>query len=192
MDYDQSYSFSEDYSLRGGGLRVGPIDEIEDDVAVLRGEFKPKRPLRFGRRQGKRVCDVIWTTLVIPVLVSKRFCTVLEREGFTGWSTYLVAVYDGEGRRLRGYKGLSITGRAGPVDDSRSKKVWRPPYVEGGPRIRRQVGLFFKNDQWDGSDIFLPEGSCWVIVTKQVKDALQGLNIPNVEFRPLSNLERDI
>ena len=141
---------------------------------------------------GKRVCDVIWTTLLPIVLVSKRFRDVLRREAFTGWSAYPVKVYDHEDDELRGYTGLAVTGRAGAVDYTRNEKVWHT-FTKGGPRFRCRVGLFIDNDEWDGSDFFQLEGRSNIVVTQRVKDALVAeLKIPNVKFDPLSSYAHDV
>jgi hypothetical protein len=101
-------------------------------------------------------------------------------------------VYDAEGKQLRGYAGLAITGRAGTIDSSRSKKVWRGPHFEGGPKWQNYLGMYFTNDQWDGSDFSLPGDTGWMIVTERVMEALKAeLFIPNVEFQRLTEVERD-
>ncbi len=193
VDYGKLYRFSEEFALRGRGFRASAESgAIEDPHALLRGEWRPRTAIRFHHQAGKRVCDVIWTGFVAVVLVSRRFRDVLRREGFTGWSTYPVKVYDHEDNELSGYTGLAVTGRAGAVDHSRSKKVWRRR-IKGGPRLQRYVGMFIENDEWDGSDLFQMAGRSTKLVTERVKEALQAeLKIPNTEFDQLSTFEHDI
>ena len=193
-DYDKLYRFGENFALWAGAFRAGPIDEVESEYALFKGELRPRRAVRFGWRQGRRVRDIIWTTLPPLVLISKRFRDVLERAGLTGWSTYPVKVYDQEGRQVRGFFGLAVTGLAGAVDNSRSKRVWRGPWVEGGPKSQNYLGMFFKDDEWDGTDIFRPQKSSWIIVTERFKKALEeaDLDVRNVKFDKLSTYERDI
>lgn len=191
-DYDKLYWFHENFGPFARGLRVNPQEgSIADPVGLLRGEVRPAKAIPFYHDRGKRVCDVIWTGF-FAVLISKCFRDLLRTEGFTGWSTYPVAVHDHEGKRLRNYFGLAVTGRAGPIDDSRSKKVWRGPHFEGGPKFQQYAGMYFKNDEWDSSDLFVPKQSAFIIISDRVMNALKSLKIPNVQFDCLSTFERDV
>lgn len=193
IDYNKLYEFGEDHSLRGKRFRAAPEDPFAvDEVALSRGEACAGQAIRFDYRMGKCICDVIWTTLLPLTLISKKFRDVLKRESLTGWTTFPAKVYDQVGKEIKGYAGLAVTGRAGPIDNMRSQKFLREPYVEGGPCIPCYRGMYFKDDEWDGSDFCMPQGRTSIIVTQRVKDALKELMIPNVEFRQLSTDERHI
>ena len=186
IDYGALFEFGEDFSCHHA-FRAGPKDgAIDDPWALCRGDFRPRTAIEFFHSEGRDVYDVIWTGFVAVVLVSRRFRDVLERAEFTGWTPYPVKVFDEVGEEIRGYCGLAFTGRSGPVDYSRSQKVWRKPRYKGGPKYQEYVGLFFKEDRWDGTDLFLPENTAHKIITEKVKNALSKLDIPNVGFERLT------
>ena len=191
-DYDHLYRFGENFRPFARGLRAGPEDNGLDANGITLGIVRPKQAVRFVHASGKRLCDVIWTTYLPLVLISKRLRDLLEHEQLTGWSTYPVSVHANGGNTLCNYFGLSVTGRAGPIDNRRSRKVSRGPKLEKGSKFQRCLGMFFKDDEWDGSDIFVPEKTTFIIMTERAKDAIGALKIPNVEFDSLRTLERDI
>lgn len=194
MRYDRLYDLREEFEC-DGAFRGAPEDGvIADPFALLGNVEKPTRPIRFDYHcsGGESVCDVIWTGFVAVVLLSDPLVDVLRGEAFSGWTTYPAEVYDKRSKKLPKYHGLAVTGRAGPIDNTRSERVWRGPYFPGGPKVEQYVGLYFQYDRWDGSDIFLPEGSGWIVVTERVKDVLDSLDIPNIKLVRLTTLERDV
>ena len=46
-------------------------------------------------------------------------------------------------------------------------------------RAASQIGLFFDEKCWDGTDVFTAEGSTLVFMTRRVKDALEAVKISN-------------
>ena len=124
-----------------------------------------------------------------PVLISGHVIGALRQGSFTGWTTYPVELYDKKGVRIPDYHGLAVTGRCGPIDRSRSRKVRRRPFVPGAVPPDFWVGLFFKDDRWDGADIFLSEGTGYIIVAERLKNALESLRIPNIKFERLDTHE---
>jgi hypothetical protein len=101
-----------------------------------------------------------------------------------------VSVLDKTGLEIPGYSLLQITGRAGPIDDSRSQMVWCEPERPVGDRYPAWVGLYFALDSWDGSDLFVPAHSGFVIVTERVKAAFEDEGITNVSLTPLLEVKR--
>ena len=119
VDYSQFYVF-------GNRGKRFPLhvniegEEAEDSVALLRGEIRPTRPLRCTWNSGGMLKDILGSSWAILMLVSDRVVEIATREGFTGWLTYPVEVYDRKERPVPGYHGLSVTGRCGPVDESKA------------------------------------------------------------------------
>jgi uncharacterized protein YjbI with pentapeptide repeats len=147
----------------------------------------------FERVYGSRPYDLICTGHGnCLLLVSKRVIRVLRESGFTGWETYPVAVPGRWGLRLRGIAGLAITGRCGPIDETKSERRSRPPHVPGGEAVEVLVGCYFDAATWDGSDLFLPEGWGAAVVTERVKTALERAGVRNAHFERLSEYERPI
>ena len=161
--------------------------EAESDTLldVDRGEMIPEQPIPVRHDAGGKPRDVIWTTWAIPVVVSERVIDLLRASGFTGWATYPVTVYDRDGATLDGYRGLSTSGRCGPLDYSRSEPVSVP--VPGGGEGLQYRGKYFDPASWDGSDFFLPSsGFGGRFVVAAVKRAFEDAKIRNVDFERLS------
>ena len=150
-----------------------------DSNALFRGDWDPPRPLRFKRAEGSIPLDFVQTTLFVPYLVSDRVVEALS--DLSGWRTFAVD--------FEGYHGLSITGRSGPPVDEWSEEVTIPPRAPGGRPGRRLKGLYFDPDEWDGSDVFVPDGTAFVIVRGAVADALRKIGATNVLLTPLPELE---
>lgn len=187
MDFDRLYEMG--HIGRRRALHVEPreLERIPDGYALYGGEVRPDRPLIFDFKKGasgSTAYDFVGTTLPPLKLISDRVVEVLR--SFSGWSTYPVEVYGKKGERIPGYHGLSITGRCGPIDDSRSQPRIRPPASPAGRATREWIGLYFDPATWDGSDLFLPRGSGGTFVTEAVKTALERARITNVQFTPLT------
>jgi hypothetical protein len=189
LDYAKLFAMREDFSSRHA-FRARPSRAVGLKMSLLLGVDLPKSAIDFQWDEGSDLHDVIWTTYAGLPLVSESFVDRLDATGFTGWSTYPIILTDRQALPIAGYHGLSITGRAGPIDRERSQLSVRPPRVQRGSPIARRIGLFFRNDEWDGSDFSVPEGSAYKIVTERVVNALKDLDIPNVKFENLVDLER--
>jgi len=95
-----------------------------------------------------RTClgDVLDTGVPNFILISKRLESIFQVNGFTGWKTYPVQVYN-EGKMVESpyYRGLSITGRGGYVLDEKTMDK----------KTRRTRKSTYDTSQWDGADFFL-------------------------------------
>jgi hypothetical protein len=132
--------------------------------------------------------DIIWTGSAVPVLVSDRVVSILDREGFEGWTTYQVALSGKLGEPIEGYRGLVVHGRCGEIENQRSIKFDK--IMPGGvfPWWR---GLYFDPATWDGSAFFMPAGNVgWIFVVEAVKLAFEKAKVKNVVFTPLDKVER--
>lgn len=180
----------EGLGARGSALRVTSRELLDDDFSLARGECRPSQPIEFVRDEGRTPHDVIGTTYASLMLASERLVTVLDRNHFTGWTTFPVRVALDGGRELQGYRGLAVTGRCGAIDDSLSAEILLPPPVPGGRAGRALRGLCFPPASWDGSDVFTAEDYAGAFVVNRVKEALEAARVTNVEFSRLSTLER--
>jgi hypothetical protein len=52
------------------------------------------------------------------------------------------------------------------------------------------VGLFFDETSWDGSDLFQPQGTLFVLVRDSVRRALEEAKVRNVAFERITDIER--
>jgi len=46
-------------------------------------------------------------------------------------------------------------------------------------------------DTWDGSDLFLPEGTGYKFVTEEIKTALEKAKIRNIWFERITEIENE-
>jgi hypothetical protein len=184
VDYTRFYAVSEDF-IRGA-FRVHALGDIGDPFALTLGEVQPTTPLRFHHDEGTKLKDFVGTTCLLNI-VSDRFVDALAP--FSGWTTYEVEIYDKTGDLVPGYHGLAITGRSGPIDDDLSPVMVLPPPVPEGKAMPHRIGIRFWPDTWDGSDVFAPEESTWMLVTQPVRDALAAAKLTNVELKRITEIE---
>jgi hypothetical protein len=188
FDYSGFVSLSDDF--RPGALRVEGVDpELEgerrwDPYDVFTGRFVPPRPLRFRRDEGKTAYDFVSTTLFSPRLISQRVVDALTARSVTGWRTFPVELEDGGD----GFHGLSVTGTSGPPVQEWSEEVTVPAPTPRGRPSQKLKGVLFDPDLWDGSDLFVPEGTAYVLGTAKVAAALQDIGATNVEVTPITDV----
>lgn len=181
------YMFSN--ALRRTALHLRPVAPDIDDGAIVRAHITPKEPVVFEHSSCSRPMDLAGTELPGMNLLSSRAIDLMREHGFTGWRTYAVEVTGKNKEAVEGYHGLQVYGRCGPIDDSKSRQVWREPVVEGGPRFQVWLGHYFDVDTWDGSDFFMPaevggRENLLMYVTERVKIAFEKAKLTNVEFEP--------
>ncbi len=162
------------------------MDDV-DPFALTAAEYRPPSPRRYRPVLGRVPKDFITATDLTSV-VSERFVDVLERGRFTGWTLYPVEIVRKDGRSVQGYHGLAVTGRC-RIDNELTRPAIFPPLIPGLPPRRGWNGLFFDPGSWDGSDIFLGEGTGFVIVIHAVRLALEAASISNLLMTPLSEQE---
>lgn len=165
---------------------------------LLAGDYEGiKFPAIFIHETGRRWEDILGVGTASLYIISEKIKNIFERNNLTGWKTFPIEVLNKEGRKLIGYYGMSITGKCGPVDNSKSEIVpyTRIPYLSGEKAYKGyHVGL----DKWDGSDFFIPEGVFAIIGSQKVADVfkenqikrLKPVNLADVERR-LVDLEKD-
>lgn len=188
VDASEFYLVSEAFTP--GALRVRALRSL-DEFAVLRGDSVPEVDLpTFERGDGREPLDLVGTSYSTLWLVSDHLVRTLRENGITGWSTYPLTILDSGGPPLVGYRGFVVSGRCGPIDESRSREVSRPSPVAGQPPYKAWIGLYFAPESWDGSDLFLPSGTGYVLATLKAKRALEGARVRNVGFEALPSVER--
>ena len=152
--FDRLYLLGEPGTSRA--FRADLALSIDQAFAITRAESHPDEPVRAKWSMGGRQpTDMIWTRIAAPVLVNDRVIGLLEALGARGWNTYRIELVGRDGDKVSGYRGLSVHGRCGGIDNSRSVKVMKR--YPGGvfPEWR---GLFFDPETWDGSELFMPAG----------------------------------
>jgi hypothetical protein len=86
------------------------------------------------------------------------------------------------------YLGLTIVGRAGPIDDARSEVRLKRYPARSRPAL---YGLYFDPATWDGSDLFVSdEEAAWPFATSKVERLFREASVRNIEFVPATTFER--
>jgi hypothetical protein len=165
-----------------------PVELTVNPRDLLLGEAADS-VTRFVSEYGLVPYDLVGCTFVELKLVSRAFCDALEARRMTGWDTYPVEFTGRHGERLADFQGLAVTGRSGAMERAKSQQVIKPPRKPGGQGKRWRRGLFFAPESWDGSDIFIPEGSAWLLVTDRVKEAITDAGLTNIEFQRVTEVE---
>ena len=159
-----------------------------EDHDVASGRRSLAAPLVYDYAEGSRARDMIDTTDG-NTLVSERLVAALRACGATGWSTYPVRVTGRNGRPLKGYEGLVVAGRCGPLDERNLPRRWAPPPVPGGKEAYVWVGFRFDETTWDRTDVFRPEGTMLTFVTERVADSLRRARLLNAYIKPFEEVE---
>jgi len=169
--------------MRGSGTPY-----LRNGREITRGEAPPPaRYLLKWAMGGARPSDFILPCAVAPIVVSGRVVSLLEEHACTGWGSYPVSVVDKNGKRCKGYRGLIVRGRCGPVDLNMSEVVLEELPVGWLPSFR---GHLFDPGSWDGSDIFMHRqpGSCVVMVSDRVRAAFKKAKVKNVRLEALDGM----
>lgn len=143
-------------------------------------------PLTFRQEQHTNL-DVIETGTSL-LLISNMFKAALEKDVLTGWKTFPIKLLDKTNREIFGYHGLSIMGRCGPINYSKSRIVYRE-LVEGMPPIKFYRGYEFDLKQWDHTDIFCPSNLQKIIISSRCAKIIKENCISNLRLIELSDCE---
>ncbi len=162
--------------------------ELDSERKLLMGLYDGfSFPVLFKQSTdfGNKLCDIIGTGTAYLYLISENIKKVLEVNKLRGWKTFELELLDKKGNEIRGYHGLSITGRCGPIDYEKSE-IFEKQTVPNGPVTKYYKGLHVGLDKWDGTDFFLPEGNLGIIITKKAADIIKKNKLTNID---LTNLE---
>lgn len=170
-----------------GLFRASPIAAL-DYLAILRGEVAPKGVIPFAWISGSdRAGDMVYTDALFPVLLSSRGRMALE--GIKGWTSYPVSLRDSSGHLLRDFQLLVVQGRCGRIDFGKSTAI-RQKYPRGV--FEEYRGIFFDEDSWDHSDVFMPENRVgFIFVSERARMAIETLGSPSPHFESLDQFQFD-
>lgn len=159
----------------------------ESTKQVMKGTEPPKTPVPFVYYRGSREKGILFGG-ISKCLIHESVIRVFKENQFTGWDTFPIEAYDKSNKKLEGYYGLFVKGRCGKIIDSWSPIEERPS--PAGFMRPVKVGLYFEPDSWDGSDIFSPDGTTAIFVTKRVKETIERLKINTVIFENITETTR--
>ncbi len=160
-----------------------------DSHCLIRGLYDGiEFPIIFEQKYGKKLLDIIDTGYASLYLISGRFKELLETNEFTGWKVYNVEVFDKLGKQIFGYYGLSVIGKCGPIDYSKSQII-KKQLVPNGKFSEYYKGKYIGLDTWDKSSLFLPEDNNGIIVTEEVSKVIKRNKLSNVSLKNLADYE---
>lgn len=194
IDFSRFYELHDPLSNRPLRITVrGYSDWVTSEYAwmLFRGQVSPEQPIKLVGYMGGQVTDFLWSDLVNMVCVSDRVIETLGTNEVTGWTTYPVEVYGRKGEPLPGYHGFAVTGGECRRDRSRSQIITKQA-VPGGKPFEVYKGLYFYEEDWDGSDIFIIRRYGGIVVTEKVYKILKPAKVTNVKLTPLPEVERDV
>jgi hypothetical protein len=172
----------------GGTCTLSALEPGPPAEQLAPGTSVPEEPVAFRVVEKRKVGDLVGTGFTGLVVASPALVGCLTEHGFTGWSTFPIRVEGLLADGLAGYRGLSITGRSGPIDDGLSERVVLPPYVPGAPSMPHRKGFCPEPGSWDGSDLFVPEGTFFRCVTSSVRDALVSARLVGLGLQRMSDM----
>lgn len=158
---------------------------------LFRGRVYLDRPLNLGIQSGGQLTHFLWSSFPPIVCISTYVVELLQAYGVTGWTTYPVEIYGRKGEPLTGFNGFAVTGSECRRDRSRSEILTRQAVPEG-EHFEVYKGLYFYEEDWDGSDIFRVRSSGGTIVIDKVKKIFKQAKVTNVKLTPLPEVERDV
>ena len=160
--------------------RMGDGIDFEFYRRVLMGQAPADTIVEHTVQTGRRISDIMGTSLVTATVVTKRVVLLLQERELTGWRPYRTRLFDKKGQALEGeFFSLGVIGRAGPPDMARIVKEW--DVKADGTKVPKRFGggLFFHLERWDGSDFSLIDESKATVVTQRVLAALEEAGVGN-------------
>jgi hypothetical protein len=167
------------------------IDDVDIStlIALNQGKDATVRSLRAHYVMGRsKPADIVFTTQVFPLLFNERVRDLLISEGVSGWGSIPCTLHGKHGEEWQ-YNYLTVAGRCGEIDNSKSTKYFEQ---KPGGRFPAWKGLFFDEATWDGSDVFQPRGSANLFVVDRVRTLLERAKVKHVKFEALDEYKRTI
>jgi hypothetical protein len=161
-----------------------------DTYKFTRGELQVDSPIPFDWVNGNKFYDAIPCN-VGEHLLHNRLFELLTRERITGFDSIPAAI-SFKDKVIDDYSCLIVTGRVLVEDYYKGEIIDKGPIVPGGSSVIIKKGIYFDENSWDHSDIFLLEETLYVIVTQKVKDLIDKLNLTNILLTDIAESERAI
>ena len=145
-------------------------------------------PVVFKQEDGNRWHDIIDTGWPSLFLISSEFRDFLIGNSFRGWKTFEVEVLDKKNNLIKGYYGMSVTGRCGKIYFDRSEIVEKK-FSEQGTVGKYYKGIHFNINEWDGSHFFIPVDYFGIFISGQVVTSLKKFKFTNINIENVQNIE---
>jgi hypothetical protein len=144
--------------------------------------------LKFSYSSGNKYCDLIFCGRISSFLLSSRIIDLLFDNNITGWKAHPAIIYDKKNRIIDGYFLFEIIGKSGVIDWNKSDK-FKKQFVSNAPFAEMVRGIYPDLSFWDGSDIFMAEGSLFIFMTEKVKDLFIKNRVTNVNITKTTEFE---
>jgi len=150
---------------------------------MLRGMRGFTGCVRFETTKGTTPGDFLWNGSLL-IVISEKVLSIWSK--YKSFTTYDVEVTN---KRIPfKYYGIAVTGQGGPLDFRKSKARY---YTEkGGTRVIMALkGLYFDEDQWDGSDImYIDEYALGCLISERVKEEMRKAKVTSCEYTPIEEV----
>lgn len=166
-----------------GSVRV-TFDSIEAAHSLASFSSIPQGPVLLSQISGYKWLDIVPSSFAEVLLVSQRCRSLLS--GFSGCTFVDTLVRTKQGTYIDNLSILVVTGRSGRIKPEEAQIVWKRA-VPGGPLYEARYGLVF--DDWDGSDIFRPQESSFILVTDKIRDEVLTRQLSNLVLKPVDEVE---
>jgi hypothetical protein len=189
MSIESFYSFGSTFSSQPVSIKNDKLNWERYCELVIGNYNNITLPIIFKQTSGKKWTDLLTPPSVSVCIISKKFYKILEENSVTGLRTFPVCIIDKQERDINDYIGISIIGKCGKIDYSKSE-VYEKQYVPEGPMIKYYKGMRIGLDTWDGSDFFIPVGTLSIIVTERVKSLIKINKISNISLKNILDIEK--
>lgn len=163
---------------------------VNEHWNLIDGNYKGiSFPVTFKQEHGKKLTDILDTGWPSLYLISERMKIILEENNLTGWKIFSIKLYDKRNNEIPDYHGFSIVGKCSPMVYDNCEIIEKRR-ISNGPICKFYKGVHI--EEWDGSDFFIPEGTCHTIISKKGADVLKKNKISNLELKNLADYETSV
>src|SRR5690606_69056 len=195
LNYDKIFLIRDSFSDRSFRGVIENINLAEPEITRGEKALKEIVPVKHSMG-GKTLYDIIWTTNSFPLIVSEKVIKLFISNSISGWKTYDVEIRTKKNELIdQKYYGLIITGRCGFRDYSTSSIVMDTIGITTEPHLS---GIYFKDDFWDGSDLFMcnpdemGQTNMFRFCNEKVVQLMKKEKIKNIEFERLTDITMSI
>ncbi|TPN89201.1 hypothetical protein [Aquimarina algicola] len=194
-DYNRIFLIGESHSNRPFRGVIENYDLAEPQISRGEKRINIVVPVKHSMG-GKKLYDIVWTTNAFPLIVSERVIRIFEKNSVTGWETYDVNVLTKKDELINEkFFGLIITGRCGYRSYANSSIIMDKIGITMEPHVK---GLYFKDNFWDGSDLFMcnpnenGQSNMYRFCTERVAKLLNKEKVKNIAFDKVSDITMSI
>lgn len=162
-----------------------PEFDSVDPTSVLRGEASIDNPVASWSSGRFKSQSLVWSAWPGVIWFHLSVVERMLRDGIQGFSTYSASLLGKNGKVINGYMGWIVSGRCDPINYERSHEFVTDL---GGGETTELRGLFFDEQSWDGSDVFMcRDNTAHVFFSERARRCLEPA-VSNTSFEELSQV----